>query len=599
MGALYMDQSLDTAVIREQIRAIYSQPLTPVVGSVISAALIGFAVYSSQSMTMLIWFSCLFVVLTLRLLFARRFSQLTNPLFSLKKWASLILLSIGATGLLWGVAPFVLIEEYSLVQSVIVALMYFALICSAGSSLYVYLPAFYVFTISLTAPVCLWLFSSGLELMWLIVAAIPVFIVVNVIFAHTNHRRISESIKLRFENQKLIQRLEAEKQRAEDSQHKAEQAVLAKDRFLAAASHDLRQPLHAQSLYLDLIEPHVDEKGGHLFSSIRKSTKALSQLFDSLLDVSRLDTGVVDVSMQHLMLDEVLEPLIEEFTPQAESKGLELQFNIISVPIYSDGLLLERILRNYLSNALRYTDQGSICVNSFVDPEDNNKVTISVNDTGVGIEKADLNKIFNEFYHRENSENGRSNGLGLGLAIVKRLCDLLDITYSCESFVDQGSTFSVSVNLGDQASIPVAGVSLPNWDLKGVSVVVIDDEMDILLGTSRLLNSWGCEVAASQNIKDAIKQIEKDQSKPSLIIADYRLENGANGAEAVKDISNYLNYKPSAIIITGDTSEERLREAKASGLLLLHKPVSPAVLRMAINRELIQKQSLDQQPVES
>lgn len=362
----------------------------------------------------------------------------------------------------------------------------------------------------------------------------------------------------------------------------------AQNRFMASASHDLRQPLHALGLYLNALRRHVStDQGQIILSNINRSTEALSQLLNSMLDLSKLDAGVVDVSWASLSLDAVFDNLHQNFLPEANQKELALDIQYSGLHVRSDQVLLERILGNLVANALNYTPSGSVSVRAILV---NSQACISVSDTGPGIPPSEREAIFNEYYQLQNPERDRSKGLGLGLSIVKRLTRLLDIDLQLRSTEGVGTSFRLTLPLASQndmdemmGSGPAPQTSCRNI-LDGLSILVIDDEQDVRDGMRTLLVQHGCDVTMADSSEQACEHIIANDWVPELIIADYRLRDEKTGDMAIRQVREEVNMDVPAMIITGDTSPVRLREATASGFPLLHKPVLAEDLFKAITR---------------
>ena len=362
----------------------------------------------------------------------------------------------------------------------------------------------------------------------------------------------------------------------------------AQNRFMASASHDLRQPLHALGLYLNALRRHVSTDQGQLIlSNINRSTEALNQLLNSMLDLSKLDAGVVDVTWSNLSLDAIFDNLHQNFLPEANQKELALDIQYSGLYVHSDQVLLERVLGNLVANALNYTTEGSVSVRATLNGE---QACISVSDTGPGIPASEQEAIFNEYYHLQNPERDRSKGLGLGLSIVKRLTRLLDVDLELSSAEGVGTSFRLTLPLVSSSDLDNADSSAANSPsvcrdtLNGLSILVIDDEQDVRDGMQTLLVQHGCDVSIADSAEQACDNIIADDWVPDLIIADYRLRDEKTGDMAIRQVREEVNMDVPAMIITGDTSPARLREATASGFPLLHKPVIAEALYTAITR---------------
>ena len=357
----------------------------------------------------------------------------------------------------------------------------------------------------------------------------------------------------------------------------------AQNRFIAAASHDLRQPLHALGLYLSALKVHISTQRGHgILENISRSTEALNELLSSLLDISKLDAGVIDATEESFSLDTVFEQLHQTFQPEALENGLALNVNLTDLWVRSDRVLLERILRNLVSNGLKYTSEGSVSINAEKHDE---KVRILVSDTGHGIPKNEQEAIFNEYYQLHNPERDRAKGLGLGLSIVRRLAKLLELEVRIVSEHTQGTTFEILVQEGEPrrstGKIHRLGRSYDD-ELANLSILVIDDEADVRESMRSVLDAKVRTVLTADSANDACEQLISSEIVPDLIIADYRLRDDQTGDSAIERVREEVNEDVPAMIITGDTSPARLREATASGFRLLHKPVVTEDLLVAV-----------------
>jgi two-component system, sensor histidine kinase len=324
-----------------------------------------------------------------------------------------------------------------------------------------------------------------------------------------------------------------------------------------------------------------------LLDNIKLSVNALENLFNALLDVSRLDAGVVQPHIGSSNLQPLLRHLSNEYAPQAHNNGLTWDMQCDNIAAQTDPALLETILRNLISNAIRYTPSGNIQLSCAAQ---NSDVIINIQDTGIGISPAHQQEIFNEFVQLQNPERDRNKGLGLGLAIVKRLSHLLNHKLTLHSEPGTGTTFSLTLPLAatQTHTLPHTDSHVENH---GMRVLVIDDEVVVLKAVESLLSEWGYEVIVADSAQAALNTM---QSAPDIIITDYRLRQNLTGIEAIRDVHDRWGHHIPALIITGDTGPEQLRAASESGYSLLHKPVQPgrlrAFLRQAtLNAERISK----------
>lgn len=361
----------------------------------------------------------------------------------------------------------------------------------------------------------------------------------------------------------------------------AERADMAKTKFLAAASHDLRQPLQSLFFFTHALS---DKLGGHaaspLLASMSGSLDAMRALLDSLLDVSKLDAGVVTPNVSEFPLGPLLERLAGEYAGRAGETGIAFRHVPTKAWTRTDPALLERIVRNLIENAIRYTEAGTILIGC---RRRRGALAISVVDTGIGIPDDRREDIFEEFTQLANPERDRRKGLGLGLAIVKRLSGLLGHGIEVRSEPGRGSVFAVTVPVVETRPAPVATETATLTRLPGKGlVVVVEDDAIILLSMRAMLEEWGYKVVSAMSSEEAIESILGLGQQPDMIVADYRLREGRTGVQAIRDIYGVCGVRIPALVLTGDTDPARIAEVKQSGFLLLHKPVSPGLLREAL-----------------
>jgi CheY-like chemotaxis protein/nitrogen-specific signal transduction histidine kinase len=389
----------------------------------------------------------------------------------------------------------------------------------------------------------------------------------------------------------VVRDITARKQVEEElraAKDQAERAILAQSKFLAAASHDLRQPVQALTLFASALASKITgAPASALLDDMRGSLEALNMLLDSLLDVSRLDAGTIIPHDTTFSVATVLERLTTEFAPQAGDKQVLLRSVASSALVRTDPTLLYRVIQNFLSNAIRYTSQGRVLIGC---RRFGRKLRIEVLDSGVGIPDHLLQDIFKEFFQVGNQERDRTKGLGLGLAIVQRLGTLLRCRITVRSKEGHGSAFGIEVPLvGFNKTTNVVMVrpepAKPSLAGKGL-VFVIDDEPTVLKGLRLVIDGWGYTVLTARTELEAIQLLTSRQQAPDLIIADYRLRGICTGAQVITHIRQVFSRQIPGILITGDTAPERIREASDHGLTLLHKPVAPPELLNAIIAKL-------------
>ncbi|WP_368622374.1 hybrid sensor histidine kinase/response regulator [Paraburkholderia sp. BR13444] len=381
--------------------------------------------------------------------------------------------------------------------------------------------------------------------------------------------------------QHVTEALEEEIKQHVEARREAETANRAKSQFLAAASHDLRQPLHALGLFAAGLTSVVREPSVlGIVAKINDCTESLEELFNELLDISKLDAGVVQPVSSYFPIDALFSKLRVEYEPMAIEKGLSLKIMTSKAQVFSDSILLEQILSNLIANAIRYTPSGGrVLVGCRRRAQ---KLRVQVWDTGIGIPAHQTEKIFEEFYQLSNPERDRRKGLGLGLAIVKRTAKLLGFDVQLASKPGRGSVFSFDIPIGyTPPSVPKH--SIPQGDfstdaVKGSLIAVVDDEPEILDATYTLLSQWGCETVCAATLEEATQRLSRHSRRPDAFLVDYRLREGVSGISVIQNLQARFGSDIPAVLITGETAPDSLREVNESGYQQIHKPLPPARL---------------------
>lgn len=521
------------------------------------------------------WCAAAFAVTAWRLTLNRMYLRRAPAPSEAARWGQRYTITALASGLVWGVAGVLFFVPDSTGHQVFLFTSIVGL-CAGSIVLNSYwIASYYAFALpALTLSSARMLAEGGLAYQGL--AALTLMLgVVLLQVAHSTRRSALAAIRLRFENLDLVERLRQEKERAEDASRD-------KTRFLASASHDLRQPVHALTLFADALraEP-TTARGRALLADMGQSIRALTQLLESLIDISRLDAGVVKPVRGHFTLRPLLDRLYAEYLPQA--RALAFAVSGEDRIVYSDPALLEAILRNLISNAINYTPAGRVDVTCGYRDQ---AVHIDVRDTGIGIPHDRHREIFREFYQLNNPERDRSKGLGLGLAIVARLASLLGHRIELRSAPGEGSCFTVVLPEGDAHAVAktlAANDAFEPHDLRGMHVLVIDDEVAVRRAVRALLENWGCHASLAASRAEALDAVSGG-GVPDAIIADYRLSGGKTGVDVIESVRRAVGTAVPALIVTGDTDPQRIREAQSSGHTLMHKPVQPGKLRAYLRR---------------
>jgi signal transduction histidine kinase/CheY-like chemotaxis protein len=476
-----------------------------------------------------------------------------------------------AVGAMWGIAVTCFFSTDLVYQALLICVI-LGLTSGAVAMNPVYPPALYSYMAVILLPAIIRVAYAGDVLHWIIALMLTLFTAVLLDSGRHLARTFYISLSQRYENISLVEQLTNEKSRAELASRE-------KSRFLATASHDLRQPLQALMLFSDALQDVAQEqKTKKLSSQIGKSVKALVEMFDELLDVSRLEAGIVEAKWQNFELQPLLDRLYVDLLPLANSKGLDITIPCGDWVIYSDPFLLDRILRNLISNALRYTDQGSVvvdCITSAVG------LRFVVSDTGIGISPEAMPHIFEEYFQVDNQHRDRRKGLGLGLAIVRRVENLLGCRVEVESTPGVGSEFSFYAQLGnrdEQLAQPFV-VTLSRYDMRGVSVALVEDDADIRQMLASLMQDWGCRVFEGEYAEDVISKLDMAGKRPDILVCDYRLPQGMTAVHVIKRFRELWGDGVPALILTGDTAADVLQKIHSSGAMLLHKPIAPIRLR--------------------
>ncbi len=368
---------------------------------------------------------------------------------------------------------------------------------------------------------------------------------------------------------------------------KADEANLDKMRFLAAASHDILQPLNAARLFASsLTERRLQGEVGRLVSNVDASLEAVEDILNALLDISRLDTGAMKPEMTVFSIKELLDQLKLEFSPQAKEKGLELRVIDSSWSVRSDRRMLRRVLQNLISNAIKYTDQGRVLLGCRLQGA---KIVVQIWDTGPGIPRHQQALIFKEF-QRHTTGPQMPHGVGLGLSIVERIGRVLDQPITLRSEVGKGSMFSIALPVAEPAfAVQEAAPVRPRiGQIVGQTVLCIDNEPAVLDGMDTLLSGWQCRVFRAINISDAIEHASRHKNELNVIVVDYHLDDGT-GLEAIRKIRTAIGKDVPAVVVTADRSPEVQDEIRAMGLPLLRKPVKPAQLRAFLSQSVMRR----------
>lgn len=522
---------------------------------------------------LLLWLTCIYTVHTLDILLWWRYRKHLDTVQECRRWSRIFKLFTTFTSLLWGMIALWFFPPDLAFQALMICLT-LGLVAGAVTLDSVYPPSLYIYVFGVTLPLLARLVLYGDETQGILAGMLLLFLFGSISAGRELSNTFWKSLWQRYENDLLIGQLTEQKAIAEAANHD-------KSRFLASASHDLRQPLQALVLFSESLQEVTQEKESlHLATQIGKSVAALVDMFDELLDISKFDAGVVQAVKQNFRIQTVFDRLQTEFMPLALAKDLKLNMMKTGSVAYSDPHLLERILRNLISNAIRYTDFGRVEVNC---QEIDYMLKFEVVDTGIGIRARSLPHIFEEYYQVDNQHRDRLKGLGLGLAIVRRMETLLDSHVTVVSKPALGSVFSFSIPQGNLhlLDLPLSPYQSKH-DLSGITVALIEDNRDIRQLAAKLMKQWGCEVYEGELPHEVLKPMAIAGVRPDILLCDYRLPQGLTGIDGIKLLHELWDSKIPTVVLTGDTAPQTLQAIQASGALLLHKPIAPARLRSMV-----------------
>ena len=516
------------------------------------------------------WAILFFAVNLVRAVAARTYSLTPPEDRDERPWARRAVAGHAFGGIAWGIlgAGTIVMRpeapEYALIIFFIFAI--FATFQVANPSRYP--PAYYAWLAASMGPTLIAALLQDSEVYRSLVALGAIFVFTVSFVGRHSHRLMLDSISKELERSRLLDELIAKS-------NALDEANRAKTRFLAAASHDLRQPMQAAVLLVESLQERTREaENRRIVESIRNSVISMSALLNAILDVSRFDAGTVKPERSHFPVAQVLDRLRGQFAQAAKQKHLEFRVRPCDAVVETDPILLYRVLVNFCNNALQYTAAGGVLVGC---RRRGAGVVIEVWDTGVGIAADKHREIFREFHQLANPQRDRGQGLGLGLAIVERTAGLLGHALALRSRPGRGSVFSIAVPVGDAAQ--VRAVDRPAIaDLAGCTVLVIEDEAEIRAAMTILLEGWQCRVLAAASASEADAVLGRAGRSPDVLLVDYRLPGHENGVKLLQRLQQ-LHPGAGAILITGDVDPAILREAGDAGCQILHKPLRPARLR--------------------
>ena len=577
----------ERAVVKaEQIRAFFSETNDQNLAGALVLSLLVYVVHDGiPAWTWQPALFALYVVTLVRAWLIWQYHRAPASRSSLE-WGRSQAISGGLSGVCWGFANTAMLAHLPTELQLLILTVITVAASTNASEGFSYVPPSRAYILASIGPPALWLLTVGDRLHTILGAMLLVFVPMTIWQARKRNRVFIEAQQLRFRNEVLARELTVQRDAAE-------QAYLAKARFLAAASHDLRQPMQALSIFHELLNQEIRsaDPAGKILANAQKAAEGMKTLLDALLDVSRLDANVITPDCRGFPVQALLQQMESEFAPIAGQTGIRLRVMPCSACVTSDPVLLSQVLRNLLSNALRYTPSGRVLLGC---RRRKGQLVIEVYDTGIGIAPDQHSAIFAEFYHIGNKARDRSQGLGLGLAIVERVVRLLGHALAMRSEPGRGSCFSVAVPLAagadarSDAQLPDAEHGHINGklggNLAGRRILMVDDEEAIRIGMCELLQGWGCEVTTAGSVAEALDRAAAGPAPIDAVISDMGLPGQGNGIDAIAALRARYGSQLPALLITGDTSQAALQAAREAQLIMLHKPIKPARLRAALSK---------------
>jgi signal transduction histidine kinase/CheY-like chemotaxis protein len=583
LPASAMANGVESEIRHESIRTLYAQMRnTSLASIVVSIYMVGASWAFTEHWVVLGWAAVQVTSILAREGLIRAFHKRQPPAEDLERWARYYVAHQAAVGLIWGATIFLFAHPD---QPVTVALTLCCLYSIGAGAVPAqsYTPAsLYAVVGILYSLVAIRLAAVGSLEFVLLGAATGLFGLTMVGFCRVQARTLSDGFRIRFENRALLAALTDRTAEAEEARSKAELASLAKSQFLAAASHDLRQPLYALSLFsASLKELKLDDESRNVVGRIQDSVAVMESLFDGLLDISRLEAGVVEAHISQVSVDALFDRLSQVFHPIAVDRGLDLRFRSDGEWVRSDSTLIEQVLSNLLANAMRNTHSGGVLVAA---RRRGAAVRLEIWDTGIGIGKEDLERIFEEFVQVHNPNRDRRKGLGLGLSIARRAAGLIGTTIDVRSRPGKGSRFMIEQPECERIELCRRPPEVERRSVSGTTLplMAVEDDEDVRIALADLLTRWGVVFDMFENGGQALESIASG-GRYGLVLADYRLPGNLNGLDLISAIgAQHPAPSPSAVLITGDFDPALIGKARDHGVPLLHEPLQAAVLRQLV-----------------
>ena len=598
--AAHDPDALRLSALPDQVRSIYDFLPATLAGFVAGVGVVTLLFWKLTPTAVLApWIGAFAVMAGARWIVAQRFKRAEpQTLTDWLRWRLYSNIGTLAAGVLWGLTGWIFYGRGDAAQQTGLIVIVYTFAVAAVPVLSTQPRMFLAFVSLCFLPLVVRIAMGGGTNNYKLAGELLLIISLTAVLARYYRQALQRVLELKLQADGLLAQLRVEKQAAEAARREAEVANRAKTQFFTAASHDLRQPLHAMGLFAEALRQRVHEpEVAHLVNSINESVDALEGLFSELLDITRIDSGGVEVHPRHFQIEDIYRKLRLHFEPAAFEKGLVLRLRGGRRAVFADALLVERVLRNLVSNAIRYTHDGTVLVGC---RQRGDSVLLQVWDSGPGIAPEQQAMIFEEFYQVPGSNAAQPHqrkGLGLGLAIVKRLAGLMNAPLRLASAPGRGSVFSLALPTGKAVALQVASrrdKGPLELTLGGRQIVIVEDEPVVRSSLEVLLQGWGASIESFDSVAASAAWAQGSppgQPAPHLLIVDYRLENGLNGVQAIHALRQRFGAAVPAIVITGSTMTGHENEAQEHDFHVLTKPVLPNKLRAMIAFKLGVKQA--------
>ena len=581
-SAAQHEEALDQRILREQADSLLSTSITASIGAFMTA--LGFWTifyYQTRQPGVLVWAALLHATQAHRFVGIRRYILTAPAERDPERSARWYCNALTFNAIAWGSAPWLFFPVGNLPLTSLMMLLLLGISSGVVASLAPYRPALFRFIVPILAGLATALLWQRDVTHFFLALCTLAYLYVNLKFGLQQNRLLTDALRARYEKEDLAQRL-AEQVRI------VERASLEKTRFFASASHDLRQPLHSLGLFGSAILARLASTPDEpLARNMMHCVDALEASFSSMLDVSKLDAGVVEVKAEPVALANIFRRLQVSLGQQAESQGLALRFKPGCKWVHADAALLERMLGNLVHNSLKFTQTGGVAV---VARTRGQRISVEVWDSGRGIEEKEVPRIFDEFYQVGNLERDRSKGLGMGLAIVRRIARLMDVQVLVRSRPGCGTVFRLllprAVATAEKTLLETGEGSKAASLRLPLHVLVVDDEETVRTSTAAALRLYGLQVDVADSLLQAREIAATSGYRLDALITDFRLRNEEDGIQVAAELRSLLGWKLPVLLVTGDTAPERVRQAQQSGLRVLYKPVRAHDLVEALSAEV-------------